>query len=160
MRLTFGSYEIDVDAAKTRAFYAAAQTVSEACGCDGCRNFEQAAASLPAEVGAFCEALGVDLRKVCECYVNTVNPDGTLLYGGFCHICGTLLRGESAWQRQSDTEAIWAEDIAFPVTEAFRVSFQKEVLLLEPGFPKPVIQLEFSAGIPWVLIGEHPWRIS
>lgn len=160
MRMTFGTFEIDADVQKTRQFYAAAQTVTETCGCAGCRNFEQAAASLPAPVRSFLAALGVDLRKVCECYVNTADTDGMLLYGGFCHICGTLLRGESAWQRQSDTEAIWSEDAAFPVTGTFRVSFQNEICLPEPDFPAPVIQLEFSARIPWVLPGENPWLQS
>ena len=91
------------------------------------------------------------MKKVCECYVNTANKDGTLLYGGFYHICGSVITGESAWRRISEKQSVWNDDAAFAITDHFRVSVQNDVHLLEDTFPLPVIQLEFSADIPWVL---------
>ena len=31
---------------------------------------------------------------LCECHVNAAADDGTVFYGGFYHLCGTLLDGE------------------------------------------------------------------
>ena len=38
----------------------------------------------------------LDMKEVCECYVNCADNDGDLLYGCFYHVCGALLDGESA----------------------------------------------------------------
>ena len=44
-------------------------------------------------------ALGADAKKPIEVYVNYTNKDGTLWYGGWYHLCGTLLsEGEELWQ--------------------------------------------------------------
>ena len=129
MVFEFGSYKADIDVEKTRHFYKNAESVSKRCSCDGCTNFEE----------------------VCECYVNITNDNGTLLYGGFYHVCGTLLDGESAWKKINDSTAYWDDGAAVSVSPNFRVSFQEDISLLETGFPLPVIQLEFSASIPWVL---------
>ena len=85
------------------------------------------------------------------------NPDSSLLYGGFYHLCGTLLSGESAWIPTSSTSSYWEENRAFPVTDGFRISFQQKYDLLEKDFPLPALQLELSANIPWVLSEENPW---
>ena len=91
MVFEFGSYKADIDVEKTRHFYKNAESVSKRCSCDGCTNFEEAVAVLPQSVIKFFADLGIDMRKVCECYVNITNDNGTLLYGGFYHVCGTLL---------------------------------------------------------------------
>ena len=151
MVFEFGSYKADIDVEKTRHFYKNAESVSKRCSCDGCTNFEEAVAVLPQSVIKFFADLGIDMRKVCECYVNITNDTGTLLYGGFYHVCGTLLDGESAWKKINDSTAYWDDGAAVSVSPNFRVSFQEDISLLETGFPLPVIQLEFSASIPWVL---------
>lgn len=151
MVVAFGTYTIDADVERTREFYRTAASVTEGCQCDGCRNYEKAVDVLPASIRAFFDRLGVDMKKVCECYVNAANKDGTLLYGGFYHICGSLLTGESAWQSISEAHAFWNDEAAFAVTDSFRVSVHNGIDLLEDGFPLPVVQLEFSADIPWVL---------
>lgn len=84
-------------------------------------------------------------------HVNHVNDDGTLFYGGFYHLCGTLSEGRSAWKSLSDKTAYWDAETAFSVSSNFHVSFHKDIVLLEKGFPLPVIQLDFTADIPWVL---------
>ncbi len=149
MIFKFGQYNVDVDTERTRAFYRTAPRVTETCGCDGCRNFERAADELPDAVGMFFDRLGADLKKVCECYVNGPTEDGMLLYGGFCHLCGSLVSGGST--------SVWQDGAAYPVTETFRVSVQQNTDLLEDGFPQPAVQMEFSAKIPWLLDRENPY---
>ncbi len=151
MLVAFGNYTIDVNVEKTRKFYLTAKRVTGRCSCDGCLNYEKAIGVLPESIKAFFDNLGIDMKKVCECYVNTANKDGTLLYGGFYHICGILITGESAWRRISENKSVWNDETAFAITDYFHVSVQNDVYLLEDNFPLPVIQLEFSADIPWVL---------
>ena len=124
MIIHLGKITLDIDVEKTREFYLHASTVTKGCSCDGCRNFEQAAGRLPAPVREFFDRLGVDPQKVCECYVNGANPDGSLLYGGFCHVCGRLLEGESAWQEVADANSFWNDEKALALTPDFTVSFQ------------------------------------
>lgn len=87
MIFQFGEYKIDVDVEKTRQFYDRAKTVSEECQCDGCLNFERAVDELSQNIRDFFSALGVDMKKICECYVYCAKDENTLYYGGFCHIC-------------------------------------------------------------------------
>ena len=105
MIFQFGEYKIDVDVEKTRQFYDRAKTVSEGCQCDGCLNFGRAVDKLPQNIRDFFSALGVDMKKICECYVYCAKDENTLYYGGFCHICGTLPSGKSAWKPTSDSTA-------------------------------------------------------
>lgn len=151
MLFEFGQYRIDVDVEKTKQFYKNADFVSKSCSCDGCLNFEKAVSTLSSSVLAFFANLGIDMKKVCECYVNFTDNDGKLLYAGFYHVCGTLLDGESPWKKINETAFCWDNEATFHVSPGFYIAFQKDVDLLEEGFPLPVFQLEFSAKIPWVL---------
>lgn len=158
MVMEFGQYIVDIDVEKTRDFYKNAMPVSEGCSCDGCMNFEKAVGVLPLPVRTFFAALGIDMRKVCECYVNCRNDDGTLSYGGFYHVCGTLLAGKSAWKNIDNNLSACDKQGMFSVAPDFNVSFEKEIHLLEADFPRPVIQLEFFANIPWVLEKENTYQ--
>ncbi len=158
MIFEFGPFCVDIDVEKTKKFYETAAKLSERCWCDGCLNFERAAAILPQSVRNFFESLGIDMRKICECYVNCTNQDGTVFYGGWCHICGTLLRGESAWKKIDDRTRCWNDEATYEIADHFQVSFQNDVALLETDFPSPVIQLDFDAkNIPWVLDKKNPY---
>lgn len=151
MIFKFGQYKVDIDVEKIKNFYENAEPVSRSCSCDGGLNFEKAVGELPHSVHKFFGDIGVDMRKACECYVNHVNDDGTLLYGGFYHLCGILAEGKSAWKNINDKTAYWDDDEAFAISPNFHVSFHRDIVLLEKGFPLPAIQLDFSADIPWVL---------
>lgn len=151
MLFEFGPCRVDIDVAKTKQFYKNADTVSKSCLCDGCRNFERAVDTLPSIVTAFFADLGIDMRKVRECYVNFADDDGMLFYGGFYHICGTLLDGDSAWKKMNNKLCCWDDKAAFCISPGFHVSFQRDIALLEKDFPLPALQLEFTAKLPWVL---------
>ncbi|MDE6953742.1 MAG: hypothetical protein K2P09_08015 [Erysipelotrichales bacterium] len=158
MFFEIGQYRLDIDVARTKHFYENADFVSKSCSCDGCLNFEKAVSALPISVIAFFTNLGTDMKKVCECYVNDTADDGTLLYGGFYHICGTLLDGKSAWKSIDENTFCWDSNATFSICPDFFVSFQENVALLEKDFPLPVIQLEFFAKIPWVLEKENTYQ--
>lgn len=155
MEVQFGSYMLDIDIQRTILFYEKANTVSTGCSCPGCRNYEKAAESLPDEIKCFFNALGIDGKKPAEVYVNRVYPDGLVSYGGFYHICGRLLRGESAWitekRHKKAVTSYWDTSKTYSVSKDFHVSFQEDCSLVEDGFPKPVLQMEIEANIPWVL---------
>lgn len=155
MEVRFGPYALDVDIQKTRLFYQEANNVSAGCSCPGCRNFEKAIEVLPDEIKNFFDALGIDGKKPAEVYVNTVNADGLVSYGGFYHLCGRLLRGESAWEtvksNQKITVSRWDISKAYSISKDFHISFQENCCLVEAGCPKPVLQLEMEINVPWVL---------
>ena len=155
MEVRFDPYVLDIDIQKTRLFYKKTNNVSVGCSCSGCRNFERATEILPAEVKKFFAALGIDMKKPAEVYANTVNADGSVAYGGFYHICGRLLDGESAWvtvkSNKKATTFYLDSSKAYSISKDFRVFFQEDCCLVEDGFPEPVLQLEIEANIPWVL---------
>jgi hypothetical protein len=137
MIFSYPQFTIDIDVDKTQTYYDSAPLVSENCVCSGCRNYEMAVDSLPKPVKSFFSRLGVDMKKICEAYVNCTNADDTVFYGGFYHVCGKLVSGDSTEE--------------FPLTDEFSVSLREECDLLDEDFPLPAIQLEISADIPWVL---------
>lgn len=155
MEVRCGSYALDIDIQKTRAFYQNADKVTAGCSCPGCRNFEKAAGLLPVETKRFFASLGIDIEKPAEVYVNTVNADGSVAYGGFYHLCGRVLRGESAWVVVKSNKKVrtsyWDTSKTYAVSKDFRVSFQEDCSLVEDGFPEPVLQMDVEANLPWVL---------
>ena len=157
MIVTVGQYTVDIDVEKTRRAYRALPHITQGCGCDGCLNFEKAVDTLPPQIRGFFDDLGIDMKKITECYVNCKNNDGTLFYGGFCHVCGTLLQGESAWVKVSETHSYYDPNAAYRIDEHVCVSFQKECFLVEQAFEAPILQLEFQANIPWVLDKENTY---
>lgn len=158
MVFEIGQYKLDIDVVKTKYFYKNADVVSKSCSCDGCLNFEKAISELPTTVITFFTNLGIDMRKVCECYVNDADDNGNLLYGGFYHVCGTLLEGKSAWRKINKSFLHWDSKSGISISSDFCVSFQKDTALLEEEFPHPAIQLDFSAKIPWVLKKRNPYQ--
>ncbi len=157
MIFTFGNYTVDIDIKKTRQIYKRLPLITQGCDCDGCKNFENAVDVLPKAVHTFFDTLGVDLKKIVECYVNCKNDDGTLLYGGFCHVCGTLIQGKSAWVNISETHSYYNYDLAYRLNDNFCISFQEECLMVEEQFEAPLLQIEFEANIPWVLDKENTY---
>lgn len=151
MVFEFGPYKVNVDVERTRAFYETAQRIDQQCRCDGCRNYVKAAAILPEAVLSFFSSLGADPVKAAEVYVNDPDHNGLALYGGFYHLCGTVLSGVSAFRPAGGGCRCWDRELTFHVTETFCVSFEESCDLLEDGFPQPAIQMEIDAEIPWVL---------
>lgn len=155
MIFKFQPYILDIDVERTAAFYRTLPPMTEGCNCDDCRNYQQAVGHLHEKTLAFFSALGIDIAKPTEVYVNDASSEGILYYGGFYHLCGRILQGDSAWVANSETENcktfVWDDEKTIPLDDGFHVSFQRECDLVEEALPSPAIQLDFIAMIPWVL---------
>lgn len=163
MIFTFGKFTINVDIEKNREFYHTAETPTEGCVCDGCRNFEKAVDSFPKSVKEFFENLGIVPEKPAEVYVNCSEENGKkLFYGGFYHLCGTVLDGDNAWKTQiiDSTTSISHidQDYLYEIDAGFYVTFcTGGTTMLEDGFPEPVITMDIEFHIPWVLDTENTY---
>ena len=94
MTLDFENFSVEIDAEATRRAYEGVHRVDEGCDCAGCRNFTLAIGDGLGEGGRrFLASVGIDDPvKATESYVNFVQRDGTLCYGGWCHLCGRIRR--------------------------------------------------------------------
>ena len=159
MRLEFGHFVIDADPERTQACYQTDPGIG--CECSGCRNFERAAGAFPEELQEFFRVLGIDPAKPAEVYVNCTQEDGRLWYGGFYHLCGTLVQGEGGWHtvsKDANTKtSAWDRESCWAVDEHFHVAFTEDIALLEPSFPEPALQLEIDASLPWLLEEENDY---
>lgn len=151
MIFEFKNYIIDIDVEKTRDFYTRAETITEGCDCLGCRNYEKWAMSADTKISQVFRQIGVQMEKASEVYVNCQNEDGSLLYGGFYHICGRILQGGQVWNEISENHRVQNAMSFVDLDDDYRVAFTDDVCLLEKNFPMPVIQMELLANIPWVL---------
>lgn len=160
MIFTFGQYKVDIDIERTKAFYDAALPVSEYCSCAGCRNFVKAVDTLPREITSVFEMLGADMRKTVEAAAYDAPSEDTVLYGGFCHLCGVLLEGKSAWVPTKGFENGFHQDetLTCQITENFQISFENDCHLIEKDFPEPILQMEFLLYAPWVLPEKNPYK--
>lgn len=150
MIFEFGLYRVDVDMERTRRWYETEPTASQCCDCDGCVNFDRAADLFPESIKSFFAALGADAKKPIEVYVNYTNKDGTLWYGGWYHLCGTLLsEGEELWQ------VIEGKPFG---SRGFQIFFRGRADCVQENCPRPVVQMELNADIPWVLEKENTYE--
>ncbi|MCM1523753.1 MAG: hypothetical protein NC120_04770 [Ruminococcus sp.] len=156
MTMIFSGCKIEIDREKTAEFYRTAPVLSENCQCAYCRNYEKAADILSDAIQDFFKSVGVDIKKPAEVYHNCKTGDNAADYGGFYHLCGRILKGEDIWKRISDpsdktTVCAMETDLMHKAGDGFLVGFTDNICLLEDNFPRPVIQMEISAVIPWTL---------
>ena len=158
MVFSFSKFTLDIDVEKNKAYYETANFISEDCSCSGCRNYEKAIDLLPKEVISFFSQMGIEMKKIREVYVNCTNADDTVRYGGFYHVCGYIVDGESAWVPINSNTKRWESEKAYAITDDFKVSCQDDCALLDDNFPLPAIQLEISANMPWVLAERNDYE--
>ena len=157
MIFTFGNYKLDVDVEKTKEYYKVAKLINEDCSCNGCLNYIEALAFFPQEVTSFFTQLGVEMKKPTEVYAYCANADETLFYGGWYHVCATMIHGESPVVSTGQNQVCFDETKTFLITDDFKIYFCKECDLLDNNFPLPAVQLEIIADIPWVLAEGHEY---
>lgn len=156
MNIQFGNYLLDIDVEKTKEFYKTAETITQGCDCSGCCNYEKAKHKFPIEVLHFFDKIGVDITKAAEIIpYASENDKKSILYGGFYHICGTLLSDTVLWNT-TDSECFHLnEGKMYEVANGYKIGFRSECDLLEDNFPLPAIQMEISFTCPWVLETEN-----
>lgn len=152
MIFEFAHHKIDVDVEKTKAFYETAEYITEGCECQMCRNFEKAIELVDDDVKAVFQKMGIDMKKAREVWGNSEPKKSKMCYSGFYHVCGRVLEGGFVWEEINDHMSYLIEEKSmFSINEDFKIGFADRIDLLEEGFPEPVVQLEISADIPWVL---------
>ena len=152
----FGNYKVDIDAEETRRLYETADTVTEGCDCQNCRNFYHAVDALPQPARDFFEKLGIDLRRAFDATGWCREEDGTIHYTGIVMACGSVLEGESLLKRNDNGTFCWNEvkDLSYQVADRFYVIFRNNNPFRE-DFPMANVQIDFMANIPWVLDEEY-----
>ena len=132
---SIGKYHIQVDAAATRAWYDRFGDATGGCDCAYCRNFAAAVATLPPEVEAFLESLGLSLHRPGD--IGEYGPRlGGRWYQPVWHIAGRLLEtGEGE----------------LPIAPGVSAGFAAEMGPFLRDFPEPCFQCWISMTLPWVL---------
>ena len=163
MVIKFGSFVLDIDVERTRAFYERADipTMSKQCECINCQNFDIAILKAPDTVLSFLRSLGIDPQKPAESFnaPGTISPNGIINYCGWYHICGSILEGPKTIKVKENTscrknisyEYLWEHKYAPDQIFDFSILPTKEADLLHDEFPRPVIQLWFDTHLPYVL---------
>lgn len=159
--LQLSGWSIEFDKAATAAAYRPVPFVNQGCKCLSCENYYRAALHFPQIVLDFLANMGIDVRKPSEIYDCCTITDGKVLYGGFYHIVGNYLSGNDAWQPVKK-KRFWHKVTAshpapfHKIEEGFEVGFTTMVALVPAGFPRPILQMEVSFEVPWVLEEEYP----
>ena len=125
------------------------------CGCDGCLNFEAYRDELlRSPLGNLLRSLGIEPAWEVEIYQFGQTAPGEHAYGGFYHFVGELLSGGPAWV---------GSDKSFRTAEFERLAPNIEVgvhtdcsLVREPFRGLPLVQLEVSLRLPWVISLPEP----
>ena len=154
--ISFGRWQLQADPEATRKAYAAvAKGGPEECPCKPCLNFIATRGQVyPAEVLALFEKLGISSDREAEVYHMARLQSGKHLYGGWFHFVGSILSGADA--AKPITKNLWQADLE-KVTEDFSLGFNLGIELLRKPFEaNPIVQVEFTANVPWVISGPEP----
>ncbi len=149
-----GVYVIDCNPERTREFYARDSGV--VCDCAGCRNFVAAISQLPEELRAFLEQFGIDPAKPAEMSAVCTTDAGQIFYDGFYHLCGEIKEGKEPFIQTGPKSFKLDERYLLPVGEDSLWLGQKHALV-DPDFPRPVVQMNVDFNLPWVLDEENPY---
>ena len=94
--------------------------------------------------------MGIMIDRAPEVFVNCVNEDSTLFYGGFYHLCARIVQGDDCLKKE-DRALSLQQDCFVQLNDGYQVAFTEEVALMQEKCLEPVIQMEILANIPWVL---------
>lgn len=158
MEYLFGAFRVAIDVEKTRAFYRQAEYITSGCQCDGCCNYEKAVDFFPQKVKEFFDELGIDLKKAAEIIAYIGECEGKKInYGGFYHLCGTMLSDTEVWVPMEDAKLKSMSTDMYKIIEGYEIGFTNGCSLVEEDFPRPILQMEISFHCPWVLEKENPY---
>ncbi len=155
-KISFGRWELEADAEATRKAYASVPMGgAEECPCEPCKNFIAARKRIyPADVLGLFERLGISYDREVEVYHMARMESGKHFYGGWFHFIGGILSGGDAVKHV--TENVVQPDLE-KVTEDFSLGFCSCAELLRKSFEgKTIVQVEFTANVPWVISSTEP----
>lgn len=149
-KITIGTWKIEFDREQTQTIYKTLHTPTQGCTCIMCENYEKAVSYFSEVVLTFFEKLGIDPKKPAEVY--KLKSDGeTVLYGGFYHIAGKIIKGADIWQPVTKTQKRCQAAQEYAIAVNYAVGFTKEISLLPKDFAVPALQMEIQFKVPWVL---------
>lgn len=152
MLFDFGKFRVDVDIESTKTFYFKhGKTVLEDCGCVSCRNYYEAISEASDKVNSFFNSIGIDPQKSPEVTWCYTDENGIAYYSAIYHIVGTIIQSVDIYKRTEDNCFKQIIKNFYEIDKDFKVGFTSEIVLLEKDFPKPCIQLEIEAYLPWVI---------
>lgn len=152
MIFDFGNFRLDIDVESTKAFYTQhGKTVLEDCGCVNCRNYYEAVSKASDKVKNFFSSIGIDPQKSPEATWWYTNEDGIAYYTIIFHVVGTMIESVDIYKPVGDNGYQFINENFYEIDKNFKVGFTTKAVLIEPNFPKPCIQLEIEAYLPWVI---------
>lgn len=155
MVFEIGNYCLNVDVERTKAYYSMLNGTG--CDCAGCRNYQMALPKLAESIYCFLNQFGIDPGTPIEMSV-LHSPDGKkTVYDGFFHICGTILAGTDPWIQTGPKSRQLNQSYLIAVSSDCSAYFINECALVDPSFPRPVIQLHISFVLPWLLDEPNPY---
>ena len=135
------NWTLEIDASKTKEFY---EKAIEQCGCLSCINYREAARHFKPSIVAIFTQLGINPSKPSHLSEFGEMEDKLRLYSGSYHLVGRLVEGEyctdSNWNAANTAE-----------TGNFKIGINQELTFVPEALPRPVLQIDFEALIPWVL---------
>ena len=156
---------LDIDYEATTATYEKLPRVWPSCMCLYCQNFNAACNMLPKEFVRLCFSLGIDPTKAAEVYeMGRGQEEQTRFYGGWYHVVGRIVLRPG--KKRTLYNRVWRQIIrrvtgnhcpepsvesGYRTASGFRVSFTEVAHMVPDDFPRPVLQLDFSGDIPWIL---------
>jgi len=161
-RYTWGQYEVEVDEAVTRAWYA--QAGEWDCECGHCRNFMAVADQLPVELLTLLDQLGISAKKAV--YVcNLISRKGDcLLYEIRYRLAGRILKREEQEPEKKGFLQVLRSFFSIREKEIRKPDYPDPWYwfrcLDEPGtlcglypeaFPQPCFEMCIQLWLPWVL---------
>lgn len=153
MRFSFGEYTVEIDVAATREFYSR-EIPENDCVCSGCENFRKFAEECPEEIkNAFAE-LGIDnIKQVAEiipydCEKADYEKNGGNLYGGFFPVIGKVVGAGTIIPNKSTRQ----------ITDRFEFFLWGHCANFD-YFPKPTLQIDINAWIPWLIAKENEYVV-
>ena len=144
MIFEFGHQKVDIDVERTRQFYLEDGILD--CPCDDCVNYVNAVDKLPEPVKAFFDNIGVNIKNPDEISALNAVSEKTVVYNGFYYVCGNVLDNDNFGGGLEDND-----DSHYEIAPHFWAFFHKQFPLPQDQLPKPLIWLEFTGRIPWVL---------
>lgn len=149
LTINFRNWQFIVDKELTEQTYAKYATGSpELCGCNNCLNFANYREQVyPEEIRQLFAALGVDYRKEAEIAHYFKTGDGLHYYGGWFHFKGKFIGKDCAISQQGGGHTF---DMT-AITENFSIGFHMGFALTLFEDRKELVQVEFSAYIPWTI---------
>lgn len=105
----------------------------------------------PEKVLRFFDSLGIDPQKSPEATWWMTDENGIAYYTVVFHVVGTITDSVDIYKPNGAGGLVSIPENFYEINDGFKVGFASEIILHEKEFPKPCIQLEIDAYLPWVL---------